>query len=69
MHNIDYALKSKQISDVFITTDLKLKNSLDKGFYHINRPRKLRGDNASHWLAIKHVVDIALNRNLILILL
>ena len=25
MHNIDYALKSKQISDVFITTDLKLK--------------------------------------------
>ena len=66
MHNIDYALKSKQISDVFITTDLKIKKKtlLDKGFHYINRPRKLRGDNASHWLAIKHVVDISLNRNL-----
>ena len=75
MHNIDYALKSKEISNVFITTDLKISKKIlsKKNFHYINRPRYLRGDNASHWLAIKHVVDIATNKgfdfNIIVVIL
>ena len=59
MHNIDYALKSKLISSVHITTDVSINKKIliKKKIGYIKRPDYLCTNNASHFLTIKHAMN------------
>ena len=47
-HNINNALKTKEINVVAATTDIKIKKFKDKKFHHIVRPKNLTHSNSSH---------------------
>jgi len=47
-HNIYNALKTKEISAVAVTTDIKIKKIKNKKFHYIARPRNLTHSNSSH---------------------
>ncbi len=59
MHNIDYALNSKLISSVHITTDININKKvlIKKKINYIKRPKNLCTNKASHFLTIKHAMD------------
>ena len=59
MHNIDYALNSKFISSVHITTDINISNKIltKKKIGYIKRPHQLCTNKASHFLTIKHAIN------------
>jgi len=59
MHNIDYALNSKLISSVHITTDISINKKIliKKNLGYIKRPSNLCTNKASHFLTIKHAMN------------
>ena len=59
MHNIDYALNSKLISSVHITTDININKKIliKKKIGYIKRPKNLCTNKASHFLTIKHAMN------------